>query len=190
MATATAKPSPRERLLDAADELFYSEGIQSVGIDRVIERAGVAKASLYSCYGSKEALVEAYLKRRHGIRLEQFRSAADAVDDPVAKILAVYDVQAEISAKPGYRGCPFVAASAEAPAGGLIDQETRAFRGDIYGLFRELAVAAGANDAEMLAAQLQMIYDGAGNAARVAHGEQTAIPAREMVKVVLEAALR
>jgi AcrR family transcriptional regulator len=49
--------SPRERLLEAAGELFYAEGVQSVGIDRVIERAGVAKASLYSTFGSKEKLV-------------------------------------------------------------------------------------------------------------------------------------
>ena len=62
---ATARRSPRERLLEAAGELFYAEGIQSVGIDRVIERAGVAKASLYSTFGSKEELVEAYLDERH-----------------------------------------------------------------------------------------------------------------------------
>ena len=57
--------SPRERLLEAAGELFYAEGVQSVGIDRVIERAGVAKASLYSTFGSKEELVRAYLDERH-----------------------------------------------------------------------------------------------------------------------------
>jgi AcrR family transcriptional regulator len=49
---ATTKTSPRERLLDAANELFYAEGVHSVGIDRVIARAGVAKASLYSTFGS------------------------------------------------------------------------------------------------------------------------------------------
>ena len=59
------KRSPRERLLQAASELFYAEGVQSVGIDRVIERAGVAKASLYSTFGSKEQLVCAYLDDRH-----------------------------------------------------------------------------------------------------------------------------
>ena len=63
MSTSTARrPSARERLLDAADELFYEEGIHTVGIDRVIDRAGVAKASLYSTFGSKEELVRAYLE--------------------------------------------------------------------------------------------------------------------------------
>src|SRR5437667_212299 len=56
--------SPRERLLKAADELFYAEGINSVGIDRVIERADVARASLYSTFGSKDELIRAYLEQR------------------------------------------------------------------------------------------------------------------------------
>ena len=55
----------RERLLAAADELFYGEGFNLVGIDRVIERAGVAKASLYDYFGSKEELIRSYLQQRH-----------------------------------------------------------------------------------------------------------------------------
>ena len=58
------RPSPRERLLKAADELFYAEGINSVGIDRVIERADVARASLYSTFGSKDELIRGYLEHR------------------------------------------------------------------------------------------------------------------------------
>src|SRR5579871_4336130 len=65
MATETLdRSSARERLLLAADRLFYEEGIHSVGIDRVIEEAGVAKASLYKNFGSKDELVRAYLDRR------------------------------------------------------------------------------------------------------------------------------
>ena len=92
-----ARRSPRERLLEAAGELFYAEGVQSVGIDRVIERAGVAKASLYSTFGSKEELVRAYLDERHARIVGRLQDAADAVDpaDPVARILAVFDAQAE-----------------------------------------------------------------------------------------------
>src|SRR4051794_603668 len=60
-----SRASARERLLAAADELFYEEGVHIVGIDRVIERAGVAKASLYSAFGSKDELIRQYLMRRH-----------------------------------------------------------------------------------------------------------------------------
>ena len=120
----TARRSPRERLLEAAGELFYAEGIQSVGIDRVIERAGVAKASLYSTFGSKEELVGAYLDERHARIIGRLRAAVDAVDpaDPVARILAVFDAQAEIFRAPDYHGCAFTAAAAEAPRGGRIDE--------------------------------------------------------------------
>jgi len=62
---STTKPTARERLLAAADELFYSEGVQTVGVDRVVQLAGVAKASLYNLFGSKDELVQAYLDARH-----------------------------------------------------------------------------------------------------------------------------
>ena len=62
--SAPPRKSARDRLLAAADELFYENCINLVGIDRVIEHAGVAKASLYDCFGSKEELIRAYIKGR------------------------------------------------------------------------------------------------------------------------------
>lgn len=167
--TNVVRRSPRERLLEAAGELFYNEGIQSVGIDRVIDRAGVAKASLYSAFGSKEELVRAYLDERHVRIVTRLRAAADAVDpaDPVARILAVFDEQAEIFRAPDYHGCAFAAAAAEAPRGGLIDEATRAYRREIRELFTELAAAAGAPDPTLLGSQLQLLYDGGGSAANL-----------------------
>jgi AcrR family transcriptional regulator len=106
------KRSPRERLLQAASELFYAEGVQSVGIDRVIDRAGVAKASLYSTFGSKEQLVCAYLNARHAQTLGRLRAAVDAVEDPVERILAAFDAQAQLFRAPDYHGCAFTAAAA------------------------------------------------------------------------------
>jgi AcrR family transcriptional regulator len=73
---ASAKRSPRDRLVEAASELFYAEGIQPVGINRVIERAGVAKDSLYRTFGSKEALVCAYVGAQHQETLARLRRGA------------------------------------------------------------------------------------------------------------------
>src|SRR6201996_5490675 len=143
-ADATVKRSPRERLLAAARELFYAEGIQSVGIDRVIERAGVAKASLYSTFGSKEGLVRAYLDENHRRILGRRRAAAEAAADPVAAILAIFDSVAWDYQRPDYNGCAFAGARAEAPAGSQIDEATRAFRAELRSLFRELCEQAGA----------------------------------------------
>src|SRR3982751_5978814 len=84
------KPSARERLLTAADELFYAEGIHTVGIDRVIERAGVAKASLYSTFGSKDELVRAYLEGRHELRRTRLLAGLERFDDPRDRLLGVF----------------------------------------------------------------------------------------------------
>src|SRR5260370_30085057 len=118
---AAAKRSPRDRLLDAASELFYAEGVQSVGINRVIEHAGVAKDSLYRTFGSKEELVCAYLKARHEETLAVLRSAVAATEDPIGRLLAVFDAQARLFRTPDFRGCAFTAAAAQANPGGRID---------------------------------------------------------------------
>jgi AcrR family transcriptional regulator len=90
---ATARrPSARERLLDAADELFYEEGVHSVGIDRVIAHAGVAKASLYSAFGSKDELIRAYLDRRHALRRERMQTRLAQYATPRDQLLGVFDV--------------------------------------------------------------------------------------------------
>lgn len=187
----TARRSPRERLLEAAGELFYAEGIQSVGIDRVIERAGVAKASLYSTFGSKEELVGAYLDERHARIIGRLQAAVDAVDppDPVARILAVFDAQAEIFRARDYRGCAFTAAAAEAPRGGRIDEATRAYRREVRDLFTELATAAGAPDPPLLASQLQLLYDGGGSAANLDRNPSIAGPVRAAAASLLAASL-
>src|ERR1700751_5795982 len=91
-ADATVKRSPRERLLAAADELFYAEGVQAVGIDRVIERAGVAKASLYNTFGSKDALVRAYLEGRAAVRQGRIEAVLARETDPREAILGIFDV--------------------------------------------------------------------------------------------------
>src|SRR5438552_12796209 len=98
---STTKASARERLLAAADELFYAEGVHTVGIDRVIAHAGVAKASLYNTFGSKDELVRAYLQRRQDARQERIRRHLAPYDDPREKVLAVFDAAAEAFNLPG-----------------------------------------------------------------------------------------
>ncbi len=80
--TAPPRRSARQRLLDAADELFYEEGVQTVGIDRLIEHAGVAKASLYNTFRSKEELIRAYLESRHARTTARLSAAVEQHTDP------------------------------------------------------------------------------------------------------------
>jgi AcrR family transcriptional regulator len=179
----------RERLLAAAHELFYAEGVQTVGIDRVIERAGVAKASLYNVFGSKEELIRAYLEERHAGTLGALRDAVARHSDPRARLLAVFDAQAELFVRPGFCGCAFVSASAEAPAGGLIQEAVGSYRADIRELLLELSGAAGAPDPAALASQLQMVYDGAGLSARMDGDPAIAVAARAAAQSLLDGQL-
>ena len=157
-----AARSPRERLLASADELFYSEGVHTVGIDRVIEHAGVAKASLYRLFGSKEELVAAYLGARHERNLAELRTAAGRLSDPRDGILAVFDTQARWLRRRAYRGCAFARASAEPAAGVQVQRATDAYRAAVHELFTELATRADVRDPEMLAVQLHTLFHGAG----------------------------
>src|ERR1700744_5420492 len=117
MSSTKLEGSARERLLKAADELFYKEGVHTVGIDRVIERAGVAKASLYSTFGSKDELIRAYLMGWARNREERLSRALESVDSPREGVLSIFDLLSESTSRPTYHGCAFMNASAEAPAG-------------------------------------------------------------------------
>ena len=190
MAQHEHRASARERLLAAADELFYAEGVQTVGIDRIIERAGVAKGSLYNVFGSKEELVAAYLASRHDGTTRRLTNAIEGFDDPRRKILAVFDAQALLFKEPGFNGCAFIAASTEARPGGLVQSAADRFRAWIRAMFTDLAEQAGAPDPASLGRQLQLLYDGAGLAARMDHCDPGIEPsARDAAQALLDAAL-
>ncbi|MDB5977932.1 MAG: TetR/AcrR family transcriptional regulator [Nevskia sp.] len=177
----------RERLLAAADELFYEEGINLVGIDRIIERAGVAKASLYDCFGSKEELIRSYLQQRHEARQLRLRDRMAKCATPKEKILSVFDSMAEAVARADYRGCAFARASAEARPGSSVKvacDESRAWN---LALFAELAREAGASDPQGLAQQLRLLYDGASVSAHVDGNASAVTAARAMASILLEA---
>jgi AcrR family transcriptional regulator len=190
MTTTTGSPrtSARERLLASADELFYQEGVHSVGIDRVIEHAGVAKASLYNSFGSKEELVQAYLQQRHEATSARLTRVVAEHDDPRAKILAIFDSQGEVMARPGFRGCAFSGASAEAKPGGLVEESTRAYRDWIRALFTDLAGQAGAHRPAELARQLHLLYDGAASSGNLDHDAGAAHAARGAAEVLVDVA--
>ena len=117
-----ASARARERLLAAADELFYEEGVHTVGIDRVIERAGVAKASLYNTFGSKDELIRAYLAEPpRGAPRRGSWAAGPATTTPRERLLGVFDASGESFAEPGFRGCAFVNASAESAPGSSVE---------------------------------------------------------------------
>jgi len=165
--TDRVEGSPRERLLAAADELFYSEGVHVVGIDRIVERAGVAKASLYNIFGSKDGLVRAYLEEHFRDRQRRVARILAAHDSPRDRILGVFaEMDAALAARE-FRGCRFILASAEAHPGDASDAVADEYRAWLRSVFTDQAEAAGARDPETTARQLTLLYDGAAVAARM-----------------------
>jgi len=185
---STAKPSARERLLAAANELFYAEGVQSVGIDRVIEHAGVAKGSLYNTFGGKEQLVRAYLDTRHAGTADRITRAIAERDTPREQMLAVFESQGRQFDRPDFRGCAFIRTGAEAGPGGLVQEAADAFRGWMRELFTRLAAEAGAADPGALGHQLQLLYDGAGISALMDHDSTVAATSRAAATALIAAA--
>jgi AcrR family transcriptional regulator len=165
--------SARQRLLDAANQLFYEEGVHTVGVDRVIERAGVAKATLYTLFGNKDGLVRAYLEARdEAIRERMTRQLTDRYKTARERLLGVFDVQSRTFSDPGFHGCAFARASAEAPEGTSIEEVSEAHRGWLWSLFLDLAKEAGAREPEQLARQLMLLYDKAAISAWMDHNPQ------------------
>lgn len=187
MAKKNPEGSPRERLLAAADELFYREGIHAVGIDRVLERAGVAKASLYSSFGSKEELVRAYLQQRADARQRRILDRVAQHQSPRDRILSIFDLQAENTLNPNWRGCAFINAAAE---GAPEESKTRGVCRDSRGWLRELltslAEELGAQAPERLGRQLALIYDGVAAGMGLDPHPETLADARAMVVQLLD----
>lgn len=183
-----ASTAPHERLLAAATELFYREGVHTVGIDRVIARAGVAKATLYSAFGSKDGLIAAYLE----VRLREMRERVDREikrhRTPRTQLLAVFDLQIELTGDPEYRGCPFANATAEAHAASA-DAVSDAYRDWLRETFTRLASQAGVTSPRTLGRQLHLLWDGAAQSAQMDHDQHGARAARTAAATLLDAAL-
>ncbi|HEY2044087.1 MAG TPA: TetR/AcrR family transcriptional regulator [Jatrophihabitans sp.] len=176
----------KQRLLQAADELFYNEGIHTVGIDRVIASAGVAKGSLYYSFTGKDELVHEYLTHRHGKWAERVTAGIEAHTDPRARILAVYDVLGTLFAQPDYRGCAFMNATAEAAPDSVEAQAATTFRAWVRNLFLDLATDVDADDPKQLADALVLLYDGAVATAQMDKAPEAARTARRTAELILD----
>jgi AcrR family transcriptional regulator len=105
--------SPRDRVLDTADRLFFSVGVHAVGVDRIIEEAGVARATLFRHFRTKDDLVAAYLERRADRARAMLTELRAAHAEPGRMLVAIADVVDDYRSQPGFRGCEFINAAAE-----------------------------------------------------------------------------
>ena len=174
----------RERLLDAADRLFYQEGVHAVGVDRVLSEADAAKASLYQHFGSKDQLVASYLERK--VRDARASIEAYLADTPPSeRALRFFDWVVAWAESKDFRGCPLQHAVSEltdaAHPALAVAHEQRAWFAE---RLREWTMAAGVKDAKATARALMVLFDGAVVGSEV-DGPQRASDARWMARRLL-----
>ena len=164
---ATTASSARERLLETARRLFYSEGIHTVPVDRLVTEAGVTRATFYRHFPAKEDLVEAYLRATDA----DLRAAvADALDQPSPQrgADALLELIGQVTCSAGFRGCHFINASAEYPDPAdpvrIAVAEHRAWFQDTV---TKLAAQAGHPDPDHAGRVLVLLHDGALSAAEL-----------------------
>ncbi|GAA3736655.1 AcrR family transcriptional regulator [Spinactinospora alkalitolerans] len=175
-------------MISAADELFYAHGIHAVGIDRVIARAGVAKATLYAHFPSKDHLVAAYLTERIGMMQGRIRQAADGAPPRDGEmILATIDEAGKWCGEENCRGCNFVNAAAEYPEPGIVMDVLDEYRRRLHDFYAELADRCGYDRAERLAAICVSHFDGIMVSAHMDRDPCVGEKARESLTLVLAA---
>jgi AcrR family transcriptional regulator len=185
--TTTAVPSARERILEAAYELFSRNGIRAVGIDAIIERSGVARMTLYRHFGSKDALVLAFLELREErwTRAWLQREVELRATDPGERLLAIFDVFDGWFGQDDFEGCSFINVLLEiGDRGNGLHRASAEYLANIRAFLAELAAEAGVADPDAFARKLHILMKGS----IVAAGEgdrQAARRAREIAALVL-----
>src|SRR5215210_890327 len=162
-AVAAAPSSARERILESAYELFSRKGIRAVGVDEVIKRAGVAKATLYRHFASKDELVLAFLQQREQLWTKDWveAEARRRGATPEEQLLAIFDIFGEWFQREDFEGCSFINILLE-----LNDRETPIGKAtavhlaNIRSIIRTLAAEAGLRDPEQFSHSWHILMKG------------------------------
>jgi len=177
----------RERIVDAADALYYGRGIGQVGMDAVRDAAGVSLRAMYKEFPSKDDLVIAVLEKRHRMWTAGVTSAVARIDDPKGRLLAVYDYLARWFDEADFRGCGFINAFGELGAANAdVSLTVREHKADFQRYLADL-VRAAAGPA-YLAPQLAILAEGAQTTAAIAGASDAARHARSAAVTLIDAA--
>jgi AcrR family transcriptional regulator len=185
---STRRRPGAERLLEAASDLFYREGIRAVGVDTVSEKAGVSKRTLYNRFGGKDGLVAEYLRRRDERWKAYLRGATGDESGPREKLLAVFAAYEEWLVGEDFRGCAFANAAAEFP-----DPEhparvvARRHKKGVEGHLAALAEEAGFDEPRILAERLLLLLEGAAATAAMRRSREPLDVARSLARELLDA---
>ena len=154
--------APRERLIEAAYDLFSKNGVHRVGIDTVLARSGCAKASLYANFKTKVDLAIAFLDRREQVWTRGWLESeiARRASDPEARLLAIFDVFDGWFRKKSFEGCSFINVLLELAAASPMRRAAAVHLAKIRSIVRSLAEEAGLKDPEKFAQAWHMLMKG------------------------------
>ena len=178
----------RERVLNAADRLYYGRGIQSVGMDELRRASGVSLKGLYGVFPSKAAIVLEVLDRRHALWNTGVTDRVARAENPRAKLLAIYDYLSDWFSDDTFRGCGFINAFAE--LGSIspeIAERARQHKAGFQSFVARLVADAGADPD--LAPQLSILAEGAQTTAAIAGTPEAAVHARRAAEILIDAAM-
>jgi AcrR family transcriptional regulator len=169
-APCKGEPSARERILKAAIELFYQEGIRAIGIDTVIAESGVSKTTFYRTFDSKDELIAAFVAERNQTYWIWWdKIVAKHEDDPRTLLDALLAGVAKQISRTGFRGCPFLNAATEFPdhdhPGRMV---ACANKDEMLARLTAICARIGVSEPERIGAQLFLLVNGAYAAGQMA----------------------
>jgi AcrR family transcriptional regulator len=179
----------RERILSVASDLFTNQGINATSVDAIVEKAGIAKVTLYKYFKSKEQLILEYL-REYDDKLWKQLSAVTAQKDaaPTAKLAALVDAALEWIADPEFKGFAFINASVEFPQPeNLVHQTSLEFAQVLRSTMATLAKDAGIKSADALAMQLSLVIEGTAITERTQRNSGAIANAKALAKILINA---
>jgi AcrR family transcriptional regulator len=185
--TAEVKSTSRERLLEAAANLTYREGV-GIGIEALCKAAGVSKRSMYQLFDSKDELLAASLEQRSATYRARLLPPSDDTSSPRDRITHVFEQLERQVGESDFFGCRYLSAEIELknpshPARKVAHR----VKDDLEGFFRGEATQGGANDPDLLARQLIMVFDGASARAGIGADTLTGL-IKPTIAALLEAA--
>lgn len=163
-------PSPRRtseqvshQILTVADRLFYAQGLRATGINQIIAEAGVAKASFYAHFATKDALALAYLEHRHARWFEQLRAVTDAARTPRGRALGAFTFLGRWLPSVEFRGCAFLNLIGEGSISPALSRAVTEHKAQLRAFFHETASALSPSKgaARALGDHLLLLFEGA-----------------------------
>jgi AcrR family transcriptional regulator len=182
----------KEKIIHVATNLFEAKGINSCGVDLIVNESGVARATLYRHFPSKDILINAYLRSKADTFFEWLNSGLrNQSGKPSENLVALCLLMEEWISTPDFKGLPFHIGTIEFPeADHPVNQFSIALAKELQKFFTKFAEEAGAPDPAGLSQQIIMLFEGAALVERVDPGSNAAAKAKDAALLIIKGTLK